>query len=209
MKWHFIFPLVFLTKINDNDLIIKNINVNQIGKIIIDNGKFLTIQKGRPYFFPNCQVDESLQTKNVKYKLISESHLPFKSSFQTTRSISLNYYDITKKVLNKKLNQRFSNLDSYIGSKIEIPKMFIKKSGNLYSSSIPIFIENFSIKSSVNPKSDCLNLTTKKQAPWVKKKKNHYSVFMKKSNLISNDWVFFVLWFSISLTTVKNFFLTF
>ena len=37
-----------------NELIIDNIKVNQTGKIIIDNGQFLTIQKGRPYFFPNC-----------------------------------------------------------------------------------------------------------------------------------------------------------
>ena len=40
-----------------NDLILKNINVNQIGKIIIDNNNVLTIQKGRPYFFPNCQIE--------------------------------------------------------------------------------------------------------------------------------------------------------
>ena len=52
-----------------NDLVIKNINVNQIGKVIIDNGKVLTIQKGRPYFFPNCQADESQKIKNSKYKL--------------------------------------------------------------------------------------------------------------------------------------------
>merc|ERR1739844_524920 len=48
-----------------NDLIIKNININQIGKIIIDNGKFLTIQKGRPYFFPNCEQEDSNKNQTL------------------------------------------------------------------------------------------------------------------------------------------------
>ena len=42
-----------------NELIIDNIKVNQTGKVLIDNDKFLTIQKGRPYFFPNCKTDDS------------------------------------------------------------------------------------------------------------------------------------------------------
>ena len=41
-----------------NDLLINNINLTQTGKIIIDNGKFLTIQKGRPYFFPKCKNED-------------------------------------------------------------------------------------------------------------------------------------------------------
>jgi hypothetical protein len=30
----------------------------EIGKVLIENNNFLTIQKGRPYFFPNCKNDD-------------------------------------------------------------------------------------------------------------------------------------------------------
>jgi len=171
-----------------NDLVVKNINVNQIGKIIIDNEKVLTIQKGRPYFFPNCQADESQKTKTSKYKLISEAHLPFKNSLQTSRHISLNYYDVTKKSFNKQIITNSFNSKAYTASKIELPKMLIKKSGNLYTSSIPIFIENFSIKCPKDFKNSSLGITARKKSPWIKKRRNNYSVLMKKSDLILNNF---------------------
>ena len=170
-----------------NDLIIKNININQIGKIIIDNGNFLTIQKGRPYFFPNCEQEYSNINQNLRYKLISKKHLPVSQGLKTNRLISLNYYDITKKVLNKKLN--FDNQEiGEIGLKFELPKMFIKKNGDLYSSPVPIFLQNFSINSNkrIDPQFD--TLVTKKNAPWVKKRRIHYSVLLKNSELIGNNF---------------------
>ena len=54
-----------------NELIIDNINVNQTGKVLIDNGKLLTVQKGHPYFFPNCKTDDSKQKVNLQYKLLT------------------------------------------------------------------------------------------------------------------------------------------
>ena len=168
-----------------NDLVIKNVNVNQIGKVIIDNGHFLTIQKGRPYFFPNCQMEDSVENQNLRYKLISENHLPFSSSTNTKRSVFLNYYDITKKVLNKKLNYQ-SQESLYQGSKIELPKMFIKKNGNLYSSPIPIFVQNFSITSNKSDELPFSDLVTKKSSAWIKRRRIHYSVFMKNSELVKN-----------------------
>ena len=168
-----------------NDLVIKNINLNQIGKIIIDNEKFLTIQKGRPYFFPNCEQEDSNKHQNLRYKLISQDHLPFSNSVNTKRSISLNYYDITKKVLNKKLNFNFQELTEK-GLKLELPKMFIKKNGNLYSSPIPIFIQNFCITASKNSESSFSSLITKKNTSWVKKRRIHYSVLLKNSELVAN-----------------------
>ena len=169
-----------------NDLIIKNINVNQIGKIIIDNGQFLTIQKGRPYFFPNCQSQNTKNDQAISYKIISEKLLPFSNTINTKRQVSLNYYDITKKVLTKKINP-FS-LDSFSkGLKLELPKMFIQKNGNLYSSPIPVFVQNFSIMSKINMgDSTVLDVIGKKQIPWNKKRKTHYPVFLKNSELITN-----------------------
>jgi hypothetical protein len=91
-----------------NDLVIQNININQIGKIIIDNGQVLTVQKGRPYFFPNCQIQDSMNEKSISYKIISEKQLPFANTISTKRDISLNYYDITKS-FNEKI--RFNNFN--------------------------------------------------------------------------------------------------
>jgi hypothetical protein len=168
-----------------NDLIIKNINVNQIGKIIIDNGTFLTIQKGRPYFFPNCQVQDSINDKSISYKIISEKQLPFSNTLFTKRNVALNYYDITKKVLTKKLNSTTPNPFSN-GLKLELPKMFIRKNGNLYSSPIPVFVQNFSVTSSDIKNSPISDIVTKKETSWIKKRRTHYSVFLKNSDLISN-----------------------
>ena len=111
-----------------NDLVLNTKKINQIGKIIIDNNQFLTIQKGRPYFFPNCEVENSINDINLRYKLISENHLPFSKITKTKRLISLNYYDVTKNILNKKLDFNLKQGD-FKGSKIELPKMFIKRVG--------------------------------------------------------------------------------
>jgi DNA-directed RNA polymerase subunit beta' len=168
-----------------NDLILKNINVSQIGKIIIDNNKILTIQKGRPYFFPNCQIEDSTKNKPLSYKLISQQHLPFKNTLSTDRKIALSYYDITKKIITKKLdNSAVKN--SSIGLKIELPKMFIKKDGNLYSSSIPLFMENFAVTSDKLKASPISDLIVKKNTSWVKKRRTHYSVLLKNSDIFTN-----------------------
>ena len=54
-----------------NDLINSKTNVNQIGKIIIDNETFLTIQKGRPYFFPNCKTNTFSKNTDLRYKILN------------------------------------------------------------------------------------------------------------------------------------------
>ena len=168
-----------------NDLVLQNININKIGKIIIDNGNVLTIQKGRPYFFPNCQAQDSMNEKAISYKILSEKQLPFSNTLDTKRNIALNYYDITKKVLTKKLDSTIP-IPFEKGLKLELPKMFIRKNGNLYSSPIPIFIQNFSVTSSDIKNSEINDVITQKETSWVKKRRTHYSVFLKNSDLISH-----------------------
>ena len=170
-----------------NDLIIKNIDINQIGKIIIDNGTCLTIQKGRPYFFPNCHEKETTNNQQISYKTLSQRLLPFSNVVTTKRKIALNFYDITKKVVTKNLNS-FISKSASSGLKLELPKMFIKKNENLYSSSIPIFVQNFSIISNSHSNENSLisDIVTKKQTSWLKKRKTYYSVFLKNSQLITN-----------------------
>ena len=168
-----------------NDLVLNTNKINQIGKIIIDNDRFLTIQKGRPYFFPNCTIENSTKDINLSYKLLSESHLPFSKTAKTKRLISLNYYDVTKNILNKKLDFNLKQRN-YEGSKIELAKMFIKKGNNLYSSPIPIFIYNFLITSLKSTQQNFLNIADRKKSSWIKKQRFHYPVFMKSSELQSN-----------------------
>jgi DNA-directed RNA polymerase subunit beta' len=129
-----------------NELIIDNINVNQTGKVLIDNDKFLTIQKGRPYFFPNCKTDDSKEKVNLQYKLLGLNKLIPHSKNNTF----LNYYDITKRSIIEKLDP---DKKSY-GFKIKFSKMFIKKNGKFYSSPIPLFLNNFSVtkeRKKINP----------------------------------------------------------
>jgi hypothetical protein len=170
-----------------NDLIFKNVDISNLGKIILDNNQFLTIQKGRPYFFPNCQVQDKLNDKSIVYKLVSEKQLPFSNLNLTNRNISLNYFDITKKVLTKK-RDFLTKSNKGAGSKIELPKMFIRKNANLYSSPIPIFVQNFSILTSPNDQMIIDDVITRKEKSWFKKRRQHYSVFFKNSDLISNPF---------------------
>jgi len=120
-----------------NELIIENIYVNQTGKVLIDNEKFLTIQKGRPYFFPNCKTDDSREKIDLQYKLINS-----KNNIVTNKNnIFLNYSDITKRLL----VERFEPNKKSYGFKVKFSKMFIKKNGKFYSSGIPLFLKNFSL----------------------------------------------------------------
>ena len=46
------------------------VNLNKVRKILIDYNETLTIQKGRPYFFLNCQDTDSINRNDLKYELI-------------------------------------------------------------------------------------------------------------------------------------------
>ena len=168
-----------------NDLIVNVKQVNQIGKIIIDNGNFLTIQKGRPYFFPNCQTDNSAENMVLRYKLVHKQNFPFSTVLKTKRSIFLHYYDVTKKTLRKEINSNFLE-SKKVGTKFGLSKMFIKKYGKLYSSPIPIFLNNFLITGQKNLNDDFLKLSLEKTSEWTKKSRIHYSVFLKNSEFTSN-----------------------
>ena len=125
-----------------NDFIISKENLTKTGKIIIENSKFFTIQKGRPYFFPNCKNENLTATTNLQYKLVSKSRIV--SNFQTNRVVSLNYYNILKLSLQKKFKPNF-NFGSEYSLKSEFSKLFIKNNGKLYSCLIPQFFKKFSV----------------------------------------------------------------
>nr|YP_009497355.1 RNA polymerase beta' subunit [Biddulphia biddulphiana]AWT40068.1 RNA polymerase beta' subunit [Biddulphia biddulphiana] len=181
-----------------SDLIINKVNVNQIGKIIIDNNEFLTIQKGRPYFFPNCKTEDSIKNKDLCYKVIRFMDLPFFENIQIPRSVFLNYYDITV----RKAFQRTKQTNRKII--LERSKMFIKKNGKLYSSVLLPFFKQFSIKKPNNKIIIDPNLSqqntfytllkktakTKEETDFIKlqKKRKKRTLLLQNSGLTSNQF---------------------
>ena len=126
-----------------NDFITSDINLAKTGKIIIDNENVFTIQKGKPYFFPNCKSENLNSKSNLEYKLFSPSRIF--SNFFTTRVISLNYSNIAKFSVKKEFTGR-QKLLTKNNMKSEFSKLFIKKTGKLYSSLIPQFFQKFKIR---------------------------------------------------------------
>ena len=117
-----------------NDFILNEIDKNNSGKIILESPKNLTLQRGIPYFFPNCAAQNLSQKINLQYKLISKNknflHL------STTRKVRLNYFNM---------------LDlQVIGDreKTECFKLFLKRNEKLYSSLMPSLGKSLSIKNS-------------------------------------------------------------
>ena len=125
-----------------NNFVLTSLNVNETGKIIIENNDFLTLQKGRPYFFPNCKNDDLTNKIDLQYKLLSPNSTHSKLS--TNRLISLNYSNTFKVSVTEKSKYK-SLFKRQINSKSEFSKLFLKKDGKLYSSLIPQFFRKFSI----------------------------------------------------------------
>jgi DNA-directed RNA polymerase subunit beta' len=138
-----------------NDFIINSINTNHVGKIIIDNDRFFTIQKGRPYFFPKCKTEELNTQSNLQYKTIPSKRITNK--IKTSRKLFLNHYDRLKILVetNPKIStDNLSNWETITNNfefslKIKFSKMFLKRNGKLYSCMIPRFLKQFTI--GINP----------------------------------------------------------
>lgn len=130
-----------------NDFIINSSNVNETGKIIIENENNLTLQKGKPYFFPNCKDDNVINKTNLQYKTISPTRVSPRLEKNINYKISLNYYDMMKLSVNKDCTLSEKNEDP-IKIKSEFSKLFLKKNGKLYSSLIPQFFKKFSLHTS-------------------------------------------------------------
>ena len=128
-----------------DDFIINSGNINEMGKIIIENNNLFTLQKGRPYFFPNCKNEDLINKTNLQYKVVSPTRIY--PRLNTERSISLNYYDILKLSVKRKIDMEQSSINRLV-VKAEFSKLFLKKNGKLYSSLIPQFLKKFSVNNS-------------------------------------------------------------
>ena len=137
-----------------NNFIINNKKVNSTGKIIIENENFFTLQRGRPYFFPNCTNDAFIYKTNLQYKIVAPNRIF--SRTQINRSIAVNYQNTLKLSLQKTNNDIKSLNDTKI-VKTEFSKLFFKKNGKLYSALMPQFFKKLSVhRSNLNFKAQTL-----------------------------------------------------
>ena len=128
-----------------NDLVTSGTYVNNVGKIIIENEKTFLIQKGQPYFFPNCNEANFTSKSNLEYTILNSfSFQPVTNAFQ---NLSIQYFDITKICSRKRLFQSL-NSELKTNSIIEFSNFFLKKNGKLYSCLMPQFSKKFDIKKS-------------------------------------------------------------
>lgn len=130
-----------------DDFIINSFNVQETGKIIIENNNFFTLQRGRPYFFPNCKNEDVTNKTNLQYKMISPRRVY--PRLNTDRKIFLTYYDIMKMSV-KKTNGIEKSPKNCMMGKAEFSKFFLKRNGKLYSSLIPQFVKKFAVNNSQN-----------------------------------------------------------
>lgn len=130
-----------------NDFVLNSNNVNEIGKIIVENKEFMTIQKGRPYFFPNCRVETSSNQNNLEYKVFPFNHNSL--HVKTDKTIFLNSYDILKIEVKEKSKISLNYLGK-MNQKSKFSKLFMKKNGKLYSCLIPRFFKKFTIKTNAS-----------------------------------------------------------
>ena len=128
-----------------NDFIVNGKSTDETGKIIIENNTLLTLQKGRPYFFPNCQNQDFRNQANIQYKILSPRRIYPK--FKLKQEISLNYYNLMKLSFLKNIKGK-KLIKNRLKLKIEFSKLFLKRNGKLYSSLIPQFLKKFLITQS-------------------------------------------------------------
>jgi hypothetical protein len=162
-----------------NDFITNSSNINQTGRIIIENNDFFTIQKGRPYFFPNCKNEDLILKTNLQYKFVSPTRI--KSDFTTKRKISLNYYDI----LSVKRKTSFNELyNSKIHIKREFQKLFLKNNGKFYSCLIPQFFKKFSVNNKQSELKFNKFFSSKKSSV----KKMEPTLLLQSSEMVTNKF---------------------
>nr|UQS76267.1 beta'' subunit of RNA polymerase [Haslea ostrearia] len=167
-----------------NDFIINSSNVHETGKIIIENDQFFTLQKGKPYFFPNCKNNDLTRKTNLQYKIVSSNRI--QSRKPINRSILVNYCNALKLSLKNRYNLNYLP-NSEINIKSEFSKLFLKKNGKLYSSLIPQFLKKMSITNkSSNSKLDPIIRSNSLQKSIIKKIDR--TLLIKNSELLKNNY---------------------
>jgi len=174
-----------LTNKKLNDFIMSKSNLAKTGKIIIENDKFVTVQKGRPYFFPNCKSENLAVKTNLQYKIIPQSNSNLNSI--THRNISVNYYDLKKLLVQKNLNST-TLPNQKITLKSEFSKLFLKNAGKFYSCLIPQFSKKFTVtNNNLNPQLRTILSPDNYKNTSVNKIRFARTVLLQSSELITNE----------------------
>ena len=134
-----------------DDLIVNTNNPNHVGKIIIENNNFFTLQKGRPYFFPKCKSERLSTQSNLQYKLIPLKRI--RKRIKTNKKLFLNYFNRLKVSIKTTPKTYLGDCLSWqsitdqvkLPLQVEFSKMFLKRNGKLYSCMIPRFLKQFTI----------------------------------------------------------------
>ena len=179
-----VIPKKNITNKELNDLVITTKKANQNGKIIIENSSYFTIQKGQPYFFPNCQMDSFENNINLQYKLVPAKQI--NAYICTQRNISINYRNILQVSLTNKLKSIFQK-KSLVSIKVEFTRFFLKKNGKLYSSLLPQFFKKVNLYSfPVQSEFDTLVRTT---SPIYNTQQQYRTLLLQSSNLKKNKYL--------------------
>jgi RNA polymerase Rpb1, domain 5/RNA polymerase Rpb1, domain 4 len=168
------------------DLIMSKSNLKKTGKIIIENNNFFTIQKGQPYFFPNCKHDNLGSEMNLQYRVFPKFNDQL--NCMSHRKIFLSYYNLKRLSLNPIFNSKdLLNSEGYL--KFEFSKLFLKNTGKLYSCLLPQLFKKFSVvekefdlglKSILDPNPSKLEFPIKKKHQFTRR------ILLQSSELISN-----------------------
>ena len=126
-----------------NDFIINSAKVSQLGKIILKNKNFITIQKGQPYFFPNCKLLPFLSLESLTYRLLPLTQKTPK--LKSNRLVYLQKKDLLKASLT---NSQSNKENSVTIKKFNFLKLFIKNRGTMHSCLMPQFRKTFLVKKS-------------------------------------------------------------
>ena len=159
-----------------DDLITTSLYIKQLGKIIIENKESFTIQKGQPYFFPNCTNLSQTVQSNIEYKILLTPSPPV--VLQIPQKIFVDYCDLAQlSTRNFAPKNKVTGLDSY--QKINFSKFILKRNGKLYMYMMPQFFKKFFINKESLPSSFpklVHSLVTKNtDAKDIKKKKKEKS----------------------------------
>lgn len=145
---------------NLKDFIYNGTNINQVGKIILENENFFTIQKGQPYFFPKSKLKKLNLQSNLQYKIIPLKRV--KNLKKIDKKLSVNFYYRFKSYIQTSPKNYWNNRIKFqdyrnnrikfpktrkikFSLKIEFSKIFLKRNGRLYSSMIPRFLKQYNI----------------------------------------------------------------
>ena len=151
-----------------NDFLTKEVDLYETGKIIMDNGKYLTVQRGKPYFFPQCKNEQFITNTDLKYRYISRDRTMVNATLNNYRNIHINYFQHTNKI------SPYFLFSDYCKN-FEFPKILIKKQGKHYSAGIPIFVREFLINKKNNCETELTKITARQNFSVCKVcKKNGY-----------------------------------